>query len=105
MHLKSLSYICSSWCNVINLLLLLFKLKFKLYLSVTQTPSQATNDTVESDTYPTVYLIYILYTQLYLRCVGTIIRDGYRGHIVTEAQSVNIKTYMHPFSHSTSVFI
>ena len=56
MHLISL-------CQFVEL----FKLKFKLYLSVTQTSHQAATGTVENNTYPIIYLIDILYTQVYLR--------------------------------------
>ena len=97
MHSKSLSYICSSWCEVITLLLLcylvilrvcqfveLFKLKFKLYLRVTQTSAQAATDIVENYTYPITKL--------------RVLRDPSpppfpRLHSLTntEAQSVNVK--------------
>ena len=38
----------------------LFKLKFKLYLRVTEISPQAATGAVESDTYPVICLIHIL---------------------------------------------
>ena len=40
----------------------LFKLKFRLYLRITQTSVQAANGLVECDTYPIIYFdIYFVY--------------------------------------------
>ena len=41
-----------------------FKPKFKLYLRVTQAFPQAPIGTAENDTYPIIYLIHILHTQV-----------------------------------------
>ena len=76
-------------CYAKTLCVELFKLKFRLYLRITQTSPQATTGIVASDTYSIMYLIRILYTQVYLRCVGSYYTErppprlskGHRGSI------------------------
>ena len=124
MHLKSLSCICSWWCDVMNMLTTVLACYSKTvpFCGIIQTKIQAVFAFCVSPRLSSchrhsrkwyVYTLFFIKYKFYIRrytcaaLVATLLRKSHSPHSLTdtETQSVNVKTCMYPFSHISSVFI
>ena len=84
----------------------LSKLKFKLYLRVTQTSTQAAL-APEKVMHALLFIRYIFCIRRYtcVALIATILSNSPQALIDTEVQSSNVEPCMHSFCHASSVFI